>query len=185
MESRTAKHSTPRAPRRTAGFTLVELMITILLAAILMGIGIPMMRDMVGNNRLSSQTNEIVAAVTLARSTAINLNQAVTFCRANTEAATTCSGSTADWAFWLVRNGAGNVVRRGALPSATLLRMTSTLNIDQIVFASDGLARTANVLVTGGPQITICSKHSTTNNKRQITLGAGSRISTDKDSGAC
>ena len=72
----------------------------------------------------------------------------------------------------------------GALLGAGLV-LTSTLTNDQVAFASDGLARTNNVLVTGGPQITVCSSHPATDNKRQITLGAGSRISTTKASGAC
>jgi type IV fimbrial biogenesis protein FimT len=171
--------------RRQAGFNLIELMVTVSLAAILMAIGVPMFRNSVANNRLTSQTNDMVGALTLARSQAITLNQRVTFCRTASEAATACSGSAGDWQFWLVRTGAGTVVRRGALVVASL-DVNSALTNDQIEFASDGLARSGGVLLTsGGPHITVCSSHSTTDNWRQITLGAGSRISTAKASGAC
>lgn len=183
MKSPTGTFDIPGAGRASAGFSLVELMITIFLGSILLAIGIPMLRDIMANNRLSSQTNDMVSAITLARSQAITLNQPVTFCRSSSEAATTCSGSTGNWQFWLVSSAAG-AVRRGALLGTGLV-LTSTLTNDQVVFSSDGLARTNNVLITGGQQITVCSGHSTSNNKRQITLGAGSRISTAKASGAC
>lgn len=184
MDSPTGTFDMPGATRASAGFSLIELMITIFLASILMAIGIPMLRDMLANNRLSSQTNDMVSAITLARSQAITLNQPVTFCRASSETATACSGSTGNWQFWLILTTSGNVVRRGALLGTGLV-LTSTLTNDQVAFASDGLARTNNALITGSTQITICSGHRTTDNKRQITLGAGSRISTAKASGAC
>ena len=62
--------------------------------------------------------------------------------------------------------------------------VTSTLTNDTLTFASDGLASTNGALVAG-EQIIVCSSHSTTDNQRQITLGAGSRVSTDRASGGC
>jgi hypothetical protein len=112
------------------------------------------------------------------------LNQRVTFCRTGSETANSCSGSAGNWAFWLVViEPANTVIRRGAVGSG--LVVTSALTNDKVEFSSDGLARTNNALMTGSLHITVCSAHSTTDNKRQITLGAGSRLSTTKASGAC
>jgi type IV fimbrial biogenesis protein FimT len=184
MELPTGTFDVPDAVRGQAGFSLVELMVTVSLAAILTAIALPMFRESLANNRLTSQTNDMVGALTLARSQAITANQRVTFCRTDSEATTACSGSAGDWQFWLIRTATGTVVRRGALVGSSL-DVTSALTNDQIEFASDGLARSGGVLVTGGPHIAVCSTHSTTNNRRQVTLGAGSRISTVKASGAC
>jgi type IV fimbrial biogenesis protein FimT len=159
-------------------------MVVLSLAAILLAIGIPALRNMVASGRLSDQTNDIVSAIALSRSTAITQNQQVTFCRADSNVATSCSGSAGNWQYWLVSTAAGTVVRRGALESGPLV-VTSTLTADQVAFSSDGLARTNDVLVAGGPHFTICSNHSTKDNKRLITIGAGSRVSTANDSGAC
>ncbi len=168
-----------------AGFTLVELMVTVFLAAILLAIGVPMFRQTIVTHHLTEQANDLVAAITMARSQAITANQRVSFCRADSEAAVACSATAGTWDFWLVNNAAGTVIRRGDVPGyGGAIVVTSTLAGDQVVFGSDGLARTNGALVAG-QQIVVCSTHSTTDNRRQITLGAGSRVSTDHASGGC
>jgi type IV fimbrial biogenesis protein FimT len=173
------------SPAHLHGFTLIELMVTISLAAILLAVGIPSFRETIIRNRLTEQTNDLVAAVTMARSQAITSNQSVSFCRTDSDVTTTCSGSAGNWDFWLVNNSAGTVIRRGEAPNyGGTMVVTSTLVNDQLTFASDGMARTNGVLVAG-EQLVVCSNHSTSENQRQITLGAGSRISTAHASGAC
>jgi type IV fimbrial biogenesis protein FimT len=172
--------------RASAGFSLVELMVTILIASILVGVAVPSFRGAIANNRLTGQTNEMVSAMTLARSQAITQNQSVSFCRADTEADTACSATAADWNFWLVRTAAGTVVRRGAT-QGFFLAVSTTLTNNEVVFGSDGLARTNGALMLNDDvaDITVCSDHAATNNIREIRLGTGSRISTVTASGAC
>jgi type IV fimbrial biogenesis protein FimT len=182
-----AENSRTQRGRRAseAGFTLVELLVTISLASLLMAIGIPMFRETIASNRLTGEANDLVAAITMARSQAITANQRVVFCRADSDAAVTCSGTAGNWEFWLITNAAGTVIRRGDVPGhGGAIEVSSTLINDQVTFASDGLARTNNVLVAG-EQIVVCSNHSAINNQRQITLGAGSRVSTARVSGGC
>jgi type IV fimbrial biogenesis protein FimT len=167
------------------GFTLVELMVTLSVAAVLMAIGVPMFRETIARNRLTEQANDLVAAITIARSQAITANQRVSFCRADSDADATCSGTAGAWEFWLINNAAGTVLRRGAIPTyGGVIEVTSTLIDDEMTFASDGLARTNDVLVAG-EQLIVCSNHGTTDNQRVITLGAGSRVSTNPVSGVC
>ncbi len=83
--------------RRSAGFTLLELMITISVLAILVGVGIPSFRDMMRRNRLVTQTNELIGALALARSEAVKRGLRVTICPANaTQDACSDSGDWAD-----------------------------------------------------------------------------------------
>jgi type IV fimbrial biogenesis protein FimT len=56
---------------RYRGFTLLELMVTLAVLAILITVGIPAFGDMVQNNRVTAQTNELVSALNTARSEAV------------------------------------------------------------------------------------------------------------------
>jgi len=53
---------------RTKGFTLIELMVTIAVLAILLAIAFPSFQGSMRSNRLATTTNEVLASVALARS---------------------------------------------------------------------------------------------------------------------
>lgn len=184
MEIQSSTLIRSRRPR-SAGFTLIELLIALMVAGILLAMGVSSFRGAISNNRLTEQSNDMVAAMTMARSQAITTNRTVTFCRADTDVATTCAGSQDDWEFWIVVTATGTVIRRGDVPTyGGAIRVTSTLTDDQIVFGSDGMAQTNGVLVAG-EQIIVCSNHSAVDNQLQVTMDAGSRLSTAHASGGC
>ena len=66
---------------RKAGFTLIELIITVALAAIIVTIGIPSFRTAILNNSRTAQVNEFVGVLNLARSEAAKRGLRVTICR--------------------------------------------------------------------------------------------------------
>jgi len=179
----------PNAPilsnRAQAGFTLIELIIVMTLAAILMAVAIPSFRSMIAGNRLTTQANDLIGAITYARSEAISHNNTVTFCRADSETDTDCAGSSGAWAFWIVRDAAGTVLRRGVITVyGGDISLSSTLTSDSAAFSSDGMARTGGVLIADRT-FTVCAGNISTDNIRTVTIGAGSRISTEKSSGGC
>jgi type IV fimbrial biogenesis protein FimT len=173
-----------RRPFKTRGFTLIELMFTIGLAAIIAAIGIPAFRSMIANNRLGSQTTELVAAINFARSQAITHNTTVTLCRVNLAASTNCATSVGEWDFFVVRDGSG-VLRRGELPDygGTII-FESDLTLDRMTFSSDGLSRTGGLVISDN-EFTACSTQVSGDNIRTVTVGAGSRISMTRSAGSC
>lgn len=69
--------------KKENGFTLIELMITLSVLGILAAIGIPSFFELLSNNRMTSTTNSISAALQSARSEAIIRKEPVIFCQNN------------------------------------------------------------------------------------------------------
>jgi type IV fimbrial biogenesis protein FimT len=62
------------------GFTLVELLITVSLTAILLALAVPPFRDMILNNRRAAQLNALTASLNLARSAAVKSGSTAVVC---------------------------------------------------------------------------------------------------------
>ena len=89
----------------TAGFTLIELMVVVALAAIMLTLAVPSFQNMIANNRITSHTNELVMAINMARSEAVKRNVRVILCRSADPVASppSCGGSANDWTTgWLL-----------------------------------------------------------------------------------
>jgi type IV fimbrial biogenesis protein FimT len=78
--------------KRQRGFTLMELVITIAVLAILTTLAVPSFVQFIQNNRLSSEANELVAALQYGRSEALRRGEEVQVCSSSDQ--TSCGG---DW----------------------------------------------------------------------------------------
>ena len=63
------------------GFTLLELIVTLAVVAIVLTMGIPSFQALIRDNRLIALTNEFIGAMHLTRSEAIKRNHRVTLCK--------------------------------------------------------------------------------------------------------
>jgi type IV fimbrial biogenesis protein FimT len=111
------------------GFTLVELMVTLFVLAILLGIAVPSFRDAAVGSRVSSYANDLVASVHLARSEAIKRNDAVTLCASSDGA--TCEDDGGWEVGWVVLAADGTLIQRQA-PLEDGYRMTEAAGTTQI-----------------------------------------------------
>jgi type IV fimbrial biogenesis protein FimT len=87
-----------RGASSSAGFTLVELMITLLVGAILLGIAVPSFRNFVQDSRLTTESNSLVYSLNLARSEAVKSDGSVEVCASTN--GTSCGGLWASG--WIV-----------------------------------------------------------------------------------
>jgi len=74
--------------RLSHGFTLIELMVTLAVLALLLAWGVPAFREMLSNNRIAEAANRLVASLHYARTEALRRNRCVRV---------QASGSPADW----------------------------------------------------------------------------------------
>lgn len=163
-----------KAQRLQRGFTLLEMIVTMAIVAILSAIAVPMFRDSSLRSTLTVQSNDLVAAALLARSEAIKRRASVSLCTSTD--ALTCTDSRWE-AGWIIRAADGTVVLvHKAAPSGFLIN-GSAINIS---FASSGLAASLTTL-------TVCrATPSVGSQERDITINATGKSSITKTTtGAC
>lgn len=94
--------------RKKSGLTLIELMITVAVLAVVLALGIPSMRDVAVRNRLVGINNDLMTALTLARSEAIRRATWVSVCR-SADGANCGVAGTGTWSDgWIVFVNANN-----------------------------------------------------------------------------
>lgn len=160
------------------GFTLMELMLAIAVLGILTAVAVPSFTAMINRNRLTSQSNELLAAIQYARMEAIRTSAKVTFCGtdiADAEADDDCADG--EQPYWVVLGstaGGGQELLR-VFEVEEPLKVSSDLEL--ITFSADGLARDpgTQALVTG--EISVCLETTRPpQNKRVLNIASGSRM---------
>lgn len=79
------------------GFTLLELLITVSIVAILLAVGVPSYQTLVQNNNLDTRKSVLMQHLALARSEAVERKRKVTICGARNPQATTPDCRNNDW----------------------------------------------------------------------------------------
>lgn len=134
--------------RQNLGFTLIELIVTLALAAILLTVGVPAFQEMIRNNRAATHANEFMSTLNFARSEAVKRGRRVVLCKSQDGASCTTDGTwDQGWIVFVDTDNdaavdAGeNIIRIfGALSGGNTLQ-GSTDVADYISYSPDGIAR--------------------------------------------
>lgn len=178
--------------RRERGFTLVELMITLVVAVVLILVAVPSFTNIIVTNKLTTTANIIVGAINSARMEAIKRNADTQVC---SDSATINTSDTLGSKCG-VQTGAVVVLTGGGTTATASLLLAGPpgivapiqLNGDMaaVRFTGQGLGQAVGKSVPySGTIVDICSNQITNNNHRVITMATGSILSTTITTGAC
>lgn len=158
------------------GFTLVELMVTLMVAMILVVFAVPGLRDFVMNAQLSTQANEFVTSIQLTRGHAIKQQRDAQICVSTTwnSSPPTCTGGTdwsVGWVVWVDQN------RDGILDATEVIRVNEPLDGDALFTSTASTAFTydATGMVSAGDTLLLCDNRSDELG-RTITITPAGRV---------
>ena len=132
---------------RARGFTLVEMMVTVAIVAIVAGLGVPSFLRVLARHAIVAQAEELQDAVRMGRSEAMKRGGPVVLCRTEPASAGRCAGNAGSWQTWVLftdlgRSGlfaAGDAIVRQHVEVSR--RLTVTGNAASIRFEATGIAR--------------------------------------------
>jgi len=115
--------------KNSSGFSLLELMVAVAIGALIMTMAVPSFRNSINNQRMTTATNELVMALTLAKSEAIKRVSYVTVCASTN--GTSCAGNDTSWnEGWIIFANSGTTTIGVLDGTDELIRVHSGLHED-------------------------------------------------------
>lgn len=157
-----------------AGFTLIELIVSMAIAAIVLSVGVPTFRGVMLDGGMASNANRFVASINLARSSAVRHQRDATICAsADYNAATPTCGGGNDWSNgWIVYVDKD---RDGAVDADEVLTVTEPMNANTTFSSSTvgSFTYDARGFVDNADTIDLCDNRSGETGRRVRVNGAG------------
>lgn len=170
------------------GFSLVELLITMVVAVVLIVIAVPSFKSLTLANKLTTAANDMVNAIHVARMEAVKRNANTQLCSnaASANGADTLgvACSTQSGAVYAMAGGAASQVLAGAVGITGAVQLKG--DVTAIRFGGQGLGQKAGT--TGpysGTVADLCTSQMSKDNHRTISMTTGSILVVDTSSGAC
>lgn len=185
--SRTSFHS--KGPRGQAGgqagFTLLELIITLAISAILIGLAVPSLQSFMGDSEMTSTSNEFVYSLQTARSEAIKRAGPVGLCPSAQPLADDPTCSATSYANgWIVffdadgngqRNAAEALIQQSEARSPAFTFTPDTALAERVYFGESGTSTNpVGIPLSGDIDISLAG----TSERRVVRVSANGRIST-------
>lgn len=159
--------------KHQSGFTIIELMVTLVVAAIILALAVPSFGDFIANNRLTTTTNNFVTAISFARSEAVKRSNVVRVVAISPTSANEWGGG------WQVVDNGGNVLRVFQ-SDPSVITMDDAGDITTLTFDSRGFLAS----LAGGTSISICDNRDGETG-RQLTISATGRPQLNREYNGC
>ena len=159
-------------PKKPAGFTIIELMVALTIAAVMMAFALPAFNDFIAQREMTTNVNAMVSAVNYARSEATRIGSAVSV------QALDAADNDNEWGpgFCVTEGDPGNC--DAALQTFS---MAGTITFDGVggLQAIDSLTYNSRGLLQGGAlgTIELCGADADADPGRVITINAVGRAS--------
>jgi len=155
------------------GFSLVELMVTLIIVVILMSVAVPGMTDLYRDARLSTQTDMLIGVLNSARLEAVKQRKDMTVCPLAIPATdTACSNSAGDWTKGFGISDGTSIIQRVSANGDATVTTTATAIVFRGTFGSTSAAACFALNATGRKQ-------------QRINVGVSGHISKKVDATNC
>ena len=149
------------------GFSLIELMITLVVLAVLVLVAVPSLTGLIRDSRLATHTDLLVSSLNTARIEAVRQRRDFQACPSTTgpDTATACDGAATDWTKgWIVKDSSAAVALR--IQPKTSVTLTTT--------ATDITFRGTLGSATAAATFTLCSPGS---KQQQVDIALSGHVS--------
>lgn len=174
----------PQKPFRQYGFTLMELLVTVSIVAILAAIGIPSLTETIKSNRITAQVNEFVLALNFARSEAIKRGVRVSLCKTSDTMTCIRDGAGSNWEQgWIIfTNQDNDNINDGG--SETILKVQDSVQAQITIIGNgnidDMISYKPDGMIVNGGSITVCDDRVEEEGKRIVITPVTGRTRIEK-----
>ena len=159
------------------GFSLVELLVTVTLVAVLLAVGLPSYQSVTTSNRMAGEMNALMGDLQVARSEAVKQGSTVTICPTISTAAPYACSNSGSWSGgWVIFAGASSATSSSplrlqtALGGTDVLQSNSSAVVKAVSFNRYGFS-------TNTGSITLNDANSTAERRRCAVISTAGHIS--------
>jgi len=164
--------------RKPSGFTLIELMVTLAVMAIILSVGTPYLGTFLSRTELTSRSNHLLGEINQLRIEAVKRNTQTVLCPSSDGTSCNTDDWKSGWIAFADNNGDGKLAQDDSEP---VFSVADAFGDNFVVRASTGFNNTIrykadSTLRSDSGTLTLCHTGMPVNNARTLAISAGGRI---------